>query len=59
MNSLASGHFFKTVFTTEHTAQMKSLLASLKLHNVCYVSNRPETDLSKTKKKHSDSSLLS
>ena len=50
MNSLASGRFFKTVFTTEHIAQMKSLLASLRLHNVCYVSNRPETDLSKTKK---------
>ena len=51
MNSLASGRFFKTVFTTEHTAQMKSLHASLRLHNACYVSNRPETDLSKSEKK--------
>lgn len=52
MNSLASGRFFKTVFPTEHTAQMKSLLASLRLHNACYVSNRPETDLSKSEKKN-------
>ena len=37
MNSLASGRFFKTVFTTELTAQLKSLLVSLRLHNVCYV----------------------
>ena len=37
MNSLARARFFKTVFTTELTAQMKSLLAALSLHNVCYV----------------------
>ena len=37
MNSLARDRFFKTVFTTELTAQMKSLLAVLSLHNVCYV----------------------
>ena len=35
--TVASGRFFKTVFTTEHIAQMKSLLAVLSLHNVCYV----------------------
>ena len=37
MNTVARGRFFKTVFTTELTAQMKSLLAVLSLHNVCYV----------------------
>ena len=37
MNTVARGRFFKTVFTTELTAQMKSLLAVLSLHNNCYV----------------------
>ena len=37
MNTLARGRFFKTVFATELTAQMKNLLAALSLHNVCYV----------------------
>ena len=37
MNSLASGRFFKTVFTTGLTAEVKSFFAVLSLHNVCYV----------------------
>ena len=49
MNSLARGRFFKTVFATELTAQIKSLLAVLRLHNVRYVC---------LPKKHSDSSLI-
>ena len=37
MNSLARGRFFKTVFATELTVEMKSLFAVLSPHNVCYV----------------------
>ena len=52
MNSLARGRFFKTVFATELTSQMKSLLTVLSFHNVCYqFAYRP-------KKKHSDSRLI-
>ena len=37
MNSLARGRFFKAVFTTGFTAEMKSLFAVLSLDNVCYL----------------------
>ena len=37
MNSLARGRFYKTVFTTGRTAEMKSLFAVMSRHNVCYV----------------------